>query len=160
MLLGRYLHVDFTTIEESLDLNEKPEIKNILVMQDHFSKHVVAYVIKDQTARTAAEVLWWGYFGLFGAPAYLVSDRGLAFIARVITDLCDMYGVQKLKTSAYHAQTNGQVEWMNQTLIRMIGKLEEDKKACWSQHLPELSGGVQRYSFSSHGIQSSLPIFW
>ena len=27
---------------------------------------------------------------------------------------------------------------MNQTIIRMIGKLEEDKKACWSAHLPEL----------------------
>ena len=27
---------------------------------------------------------------------------------------------------------------MNQTLIRMIGKLQEDKKARWSQHLPEL----------------------
>ena len=27
---------------------------------------------------------------------------------------------------------------MNQTLIRLVGKLDEDKKACWSKHLPEL----------------------
>ena len=27
---------------------------------------------------------------------------------------------------------------MNQTIIHMIGKLEEDKKACWSKYLPEL----------------------
>ena len=27
---------------------------------------------------------------------------------------------------------------MNQTLICLIGKLDEDKKACWSRHLPEL----------------------
>ena len=27
---------------------------------------------------------------------------------------------------------------MNQTLIRLIGKLDEDKKACWSKYLPEL----------------------
>ena len=27
---------------------------------------------------------------------------------------------------------------MNQTIIRMIGKLEEDRKACWLEHLPEL----------------------
>ena len=46
--------------------------------------------------------------------------------------------MQKLRTSPYHAQTNGQVERMNQTIISMIGKLEEDKKACWSEHLPEL----------------------
>ena len=48
------------------------------------------------------------------------------------------YGVQKLRTSTYHAQTNGQVERMNQMIICMIGKLEEDRKACWSKHLPEL----------------------
>ena len=27
---------------------------------------------------------------------------------------------------------------MNQTLMRLIGKLDEDKKACWSRYLPEL----------------------
>ena len=82
-------------------------------------------MVKDQTARTATETLRNGYFGLFGAPAYLVSDQGKAFMGHIIT-------------SPYHAQTNGQVECMNQTIICMIGKLEEDKKACWSEHLLEL----------------------
>ena len=59
-------------------------------------------------------------------------------MGHVITHLCELYGVQKLRTSPYHAQTNGQVEHMNETIICMIGKLEEDKKACWSEHLPEL----------------------
>ena len=27
---------------------------------------------------------------------------------------------------------------MNQTIIHMIGKLEQDKKARWSDHLPEM----------------------
>ena len=71
-------------------------------------------------------------------PAYLISDQGKAFMGHIITHLCDLYGVQKLRTSPYHAQTNGQVERMNQTIIHMIGKLEEDKKACWSEHLPKL----------------------
>ena len=96
------------------------------------------YVVKDQTARTAIETLRNGYFGLFGAPAYLVSDQEKAFTGHVIMHLCELYGVQKLRTSPYHAQTNGQVECMNQTIICMIGKLEEDRKACWSEHLPEL----------------------
>ena len=135
---GESLHVDFTSIEETVPLKEDPIIRNVLVLQDHFSKYIVAYVVKDQTAHTAAETLRNGYFGLFGAPAYLVSDQGKAFTGHVITHLCELYGVQKLRTSPYHAQTNGQVERMNQTIIRMIGKLEEDRKACWSKHLPEL----------------------
>ena len=135
---GELLHIDFTSIEETVPLKEDPVICNVLVLQDHFSKYVVAYVVKDQTAHTAAETLRIGYFGLFGAPAYLVNDQGKAFTGHVITHLCELYGVQKLRTSPYHAQTNGQVERMNQTIIRMIGKLEEDRKACWSEHLPEL----------------------
>ena len=117
---------------------EEPVIRNVLVLQDHFSKYVIAYVVKDQTARTAAVTLRSGYFGLFGAPAYLVSDQGKAFTGHLITHLCELYGVHKLRTSPYHAQTNGQVERMNQTIIRMIGKLAEDKKARWSEHLLEL----------------------
>ena len=135
---GELLHVDFTSIEETVPLKEEPVIWNVLVLQDHFSKYVVAYVVKDQTVRTATETLGNGYFGLFGAPAYLISDQGKAFTGHIITHLCDLYEVQKLRTSPYHAQTNDQVERMNQTIIRMIGKLEEDKKACWSEHLPEL----------------------
>ena len=135
---GELLHVDFTSIKETVPLKEKPIVRNVLVLQDHFSKYVVVYVVKDQTAHTAAETLRIGYFRLFGAPAYLVSDQGKAFTGHVITHLCELYGVQKLRTSPYHTQTNGQVEHMNQTIICMIGKLEEVKKACWSKHLPEL----------------------
>ena len=135
---GELLQADFTSIEETVPLKEEPVIRNVLVLQDHFSKYVVTYVVKDQTARMAAVTPRNGYFGLFGAPAYLVSDQGKAFTGHLITHLCELYGVHKLRTSPYHAQTNEQVERMNQTIIRMIGKLAEDKKAHWSEHLPEL----------------------
>ena len=153
---GELLHIDFTTIEETVGLHEEPVIRNVLVMQDHFSKHVVAYVVKDQKARTAAEALRSGYFGLFGAPAYLLSDKGKSFTATVVEDLCTLYGVKKLRTSSYHAQTNGQVERMNQTLIHLIGKLDEDKKACWSKHLPEL---LMAYNSKCSAVTGYSPHF-
>ena len=78
--LGELLHVDFMSIEETVLLHEEPVIRNVMVMQDHFSKYVVAYVVKDQAAHTATETLRNGYFGLFRAPAYLVSDQGKAFM--------------------------------------------------------------------------------
>ena len=164
---GELLHVDFTSIEETVPLKEEPVIQNVLVLQDHFSKYVVAYVVKDQTARTAAETLRNGYFGLFGVPAYLITDQEKAFMGHIITHLCDLYGVQKLRTSPYHAQPNGQVECMNQMIIYMIGKLEEDKKACWSEHLLELllaynatHSTVTGYSpyYLLFGRRSSIPV--
>ena len=90
---GELLHVDFTSIEETVPLKEEPVIQNVLVLQDHFSKYIVVYVVKDQTARTAAKTLRNGYFGLFGVPAYLISDQGKAFMGHTITHLCDLYGV-------------------------------------------------------------------
>ena len=164
---GDLLHVDFTSIEETVPLCEELVIRNVMVMQDHFSKYVVAYVVKDQMARTTAEMLRNGYFGLFGAPTYLVSDQGKAFIGHLISNLCELYGVQKLRTSPYHAQTNGQVERMNQMIIRMIGKLEQDKKAHWSEHLPEMlaayngtRSAVTGYSpyFLLFGRKSRMPV--
>ena len=110
----------------------------MLVLQDHFSKYVVAYVVKDQTARTAAVTLRNGYFGLFGAPTYLVSDQGKAFTGHLLHTSVSCMVCTSSEPSPYHAQTNGQVERMNQTIIRMIGKLGEDKKARWSEHLLEL----------------------
>ena len=153
---GELLHVDFTSIEETVPLHQEPVIRNVMVMQDHFSKYVIAYDIKDQTARTADEMLRNGYFGLFGAPAYLVSDQGKAFTGHLISNLCELYGVQKLRTSPYHAQTNGQVERMNQTIIRMIGKLEQDKKAHWSEHLPEM---LSAYNGTRSAVTGYSPYF-
>ena len=40
------MHVDFTSIEETVPLKEDPVIHNVLVLQDHFSKYVVAYVVR------------------------------------------------------------------------------------------------------------------
>ena len=153
---GEILHVDYTSIEETVELQTKPVIRNVLVLQDHFSKYVVAYVVDDQTAETAAWTLRNGYFSLFGAPAYLISDQGKAFTGHVISHLCKLYGVHKLRTSPYHAQTNGQVERMNQTIIRMIGKLEEDKKARWSLYLPEL---LMAYNATRSAVTGYSPYY-
>ena len=154
--LGELLHVDFTSIGETVPLHEEPVIRNVMVMQDHFSKYVVAYVVKDQTARTATETLRNGYFGLFRAPTCLVSDQGKAFTGHLISNLCELYGVQKLRTSPYHAQTNGQVERMNQMIIRMISKLEQDKKAHWSEHLPEM---LAAYNGTRSAVTGYSPYF-
>ena len=41
------LHVDFTSIETTLELNQLPRVANVVVFQDHFTKHVLAYVTPD-----------------------------------------------------------------------------------------------------------------
>ena len=70
------LHVDFTSIETMMELDQSPRVTNILVFQDHFTKHVLAYVTPNQTAKTITKFLYGGYISIFGALARLLSDRG------------------------------------------------------------------------------------
>ena len=60
------LHVDITGIETTLELNQSPRVTNVLVLQDHFTKHVPAYVTPDQTGKTIAKFLYGGYISIFG----------------------------------------------------------------------------------------------
>ena len=63
------LHVDFTSIEAIMELNQPPKVVNQSVFCEHFTKHVMAYITPDQTAKTVARFLWLGYILVFGALA-------------------------------------------------------------------------------------------
>ena len=90
------LHVDFISIETTLELNQLPSVTNILVFQDHFTEHVLAYVTPDQTAKTVAKFLYGGYISIVGTPARLVSSRGASFTSNVIEELCKILGIKQL----------------------------------------------------------------
>ena len=68
---------------------------------------------------------------------------------------------------AYHPQTNGLVERSHQTIMCIIGKLGEDKKANWPSHFAEIAhaynatqSAVTGYSphYLMFGQQPRLPV--
>ena len=133
------IHMDFTSIELTMELNQPPSIKNVLVITDHFMRYSMAFVTKDQKSKTVMHGYCMNSSSRYLAlPAKLLSDRGMNFTSVLVEELCSAFGIQKCRTTAYHAQCNGQVERFHQTLFRMIGKLSTDKKAHWELHLPEL----------------------
>ena len=148
------LHVDFSSIETTMELNQPPRVANILVFQDHFTKHVMAYVTPNQIAKMVARFLYQGYILIFGAVARLLSDQGANFMSSIIDKLCTLLGMKKLWTIPYHPQTNGLVERSNQTIMQMIRKLGEDKKADWPGHLAEI---VQAYSATRSTMMGYSP---
>ena len=68
------LHVDFTIIEKTMELDQPPNVVSVLAFCDHFMKHIMACMTPNQTAKTVAKFLWQGYILIFGAPAKLLSD--------------------------------------------------------------------------------------
>ena len=132
------VHLDYTSIESTIELNKSSVVKNVLVMTDHFTRYALAVVTKDQTAKTVAKVFYEHFIAVFRAPTKLLSDRGVNFMSALVEELCSAFGIQECRTTAYHAQCNGQVERFHQTLFHMIGKLSHNKKAQWEQYLLEL----------------------
>ena len=104
------VHLDYTSIESTMELNKPPVVKNILMMTDHFTRYALTVVMKDQTAKTVMKVFYECFIAVFGAPVKSLSDRGVNFTSALVEELCAAFGIQKCRTTAYHAQCNGQVE--------------------------------------------------
>ena len=70
--------------------------------------------------------------------------------------LCSQFGISQLTTTAYHPQGNSQVEQAHQTLGRMIGKLEDEYKGQWPNHLLKLT---HAYNSTRSAVTSYSPHF-
>ena len=84
------LHIDFTSIETTTELDKSLRVANVLVFQDHFTKYVLAYVTPDQTAKTIAKFLYGSYISIFGAPARLLIYIRTSFTSSIIQELCEI----------------------------------------------------------------------
>ena len=129
------VHVDYVGMEVTVAAKEKLVVKNVLVVVDHFTRYVQAFVTKNHTARTTARVLYNNFFSIFGFPQKLLSDQGTEFTGDVITTMCKLLEIEKIRTTLYHPQTNGSAEKVHQTLQRMISKFDPEKRWKWPEHI-------------------------
>ena len=129
------VHINYVRMEVTVATDKKPIVQNVLVVVDHFTPYVQAFVTKNHTVRTMAWVLYNNYFSVFGFPQRLMSDQGTEFCGKVIAAICSLLGVEKICTTPYHPQSNGSAERVHQTLQCMIGKLDLEKRKKWPAHI-------------------------
>ena len=143
--------LDYLTLERS-----KGGFEKILVITDHFSRYAQAIPTRNETAKTTARVLFDNYIVHYGFPARIHSDQGANFESNLIKELCKIAGVEKSRTTPYHPMGNGQVERFNQTLLQMLGTLQENQKSDWKAHVPTL---VHAYNATFHDSTGFSPYF-
>ena len=107
-----------------------------VVFTDYSTKWPEVFATKDQTALTIAELFVEEIVCRHGVPGQLLSDRGAAFLSRLLKEICSLLGVKKINTTAYHPQTNGLTERFNRTLTDMLAKRVEKNGKDWDTHLP------------------------
>ena len=145
------IHLDYLKIEPS-----KGNIENGLVITDHFTRYAQAFPSKMQTALATAKLLWNNFILHYGFPFKIITDQGRNFESELIEHLCQLAGVQKLRTSPYHPQTNGQCKRFNGTLLNMLGTLTPEQKKDWKSHVPAL---VCAYNCTRNAATGFSPYF-
>ncbi|XP_042879365.1 uncharacterized protein LOC122257890 [Penaeus japonicus] len=88
------------------------------------------------------------------APSWVIMRSGKNFTSAVIRNFCALYGIEKIRTSAYHPQGNGVCERFNRTLHDLLVTLEEPTKKKWPNYT---SGLVTIYNATLHAATGHFP---
>ncbi|UTT88131.1 hypothetical protein NDA17_001758 [Ustilago hordei] len=103
---------------------------SILVIVDRLTKFaILAPTHKTVTAKQTAVLLYGHMVRLFGYPDHMVLDRGRQFISGAWKAFAEQMGVKHSLSTAYHPQTDGQTERVNQVIeqyLRMYCNYEQN----------------------------------
>ena len=138
------VHLDYLT----MNVTKFGKDVHISVITDHYTQHAQALVTSSWTAMCTAEALWDRFIVDYGILASTVSDQGQNSESDLTAELCQLAKVQKLHTSPFHPQTNGQCECYNRTSINMLGTWPPKKSLarqtwCWLQCMNTTAVEVQ-----------------
>ena len=138
------------------DLPESEGFDSILVVVDHgLTKGVILEpCTKKITAQGTADILLRRVFPRFGLPDKLISDRGPQFAARAFQDLCRLLGIESAMSTAYHPQTDGGTERVNQEIEAYLSTYCTANSDTWAKALPILEF---THNSRTHADRTSSP---
>ena len=109
--------------------------KYVLVLVDYTSKWPEAYALRNVTTETVGKCLI-DMTARVGIPEEILTDNGSNFVSKTMREYCTTMGIEQIKTSPYHPQTDGMVERFNATLKRLLRKITQNPKVEWDECLP------------------------
>ncbi|GJP86067.1 hypothetical protein CLOP_g16130, partial [Closterium sp. NIES-67] len=129
----------------------------ILVVIDKFSK-MGHFIPTHTTARTeeTAQLFVRHIISQHGIPTTLISDRDPKFTSKFWKELMSLLGTKLAMSSAYHPQTDGQTERLNQIVEQLLRAACKDDISKWDLHLPVLEFA---YNNATHAATGQTPFF-
>ena len=88
-------------------------------------------MLAEGLARLFRDNMW----KLHRLPESIVSDRGPQFIAGIMQELNRMLGIESKLSMAFHPQTNGQTERVNQELEQYLRMFIDYRQEQWPDWL-------------------------
>jgi hypothetical protein len=139
--------------------------KYAVVFTCSLCRWVEAFAVPEQKEETIAQLLVEEIVCRFGAPKYLLSDRGANFLSALCSKVYELLQINKVTTTSYHPQANGIVERFNGTLVEMLSMFSSESD--WDAYIPYvLSAYRSSYNSSTEetpyymvfGRQMTLPV--
>ena len=59
------VHIDYVSMEVTVGIKEKPVVKNVLVIEEHFTRYIQTYITNNHMACTTAHMLYNEFFSVF-----------------------------------------------------------------------------------------------
>lgn len=100
---------------------------------DYLTKWLEVFPTRDQTSLAIARLL---VEHVVSRPTGLLSERGTAFLSKMMQEVYQLLGVHKVNTMAYHPLRDGLVEQFNRTLTDMLAKKVKKNGRDWDVQLP------------------------
>ncbi|CAI7889274.1 unnamed protein product [Closterium sp. NIES-53] len=129
----------------------------ILVVIDKFSK-MGHFIPTHTTARTeeTAQLFLKHIISQHGIPTTLISDWDPKFTSKFWKELMSLMGTRLAMSSAYHPETDGQTERLNQIVEQLLRAACKDDINKWDLHLPVLEFA---YNNAKHAATGETPFF-
>jgi transposase InsO family protein len=109
----------------------------ILVVVDRFTKWSIFLPVPSTiNAAELAELFHTEVELRYGPPKGIVSDRGSLFTSKFWSELSYQSHIKLRLSTAYHPQTDGQTERMNQTLEHYLRCFVDHEQLTWPKLLP------------------------
>ena len=108
----------------------------IVVFVEYLTKWPEIFPVQNIEAITTARLITEEIIPRHGAPRTLLSDRGSNFLSAIIKEVCTLYSIKKLNTSAYNPACDALVERLNSTLCQTLSMFVSKHQKDWDVFIP------------------------
>ena len=125
----------------SMDFHELPPDQDgydtVMILVDRFGKRPISIPCHKNIDAKEVARLYINYpYRIYGPPDTIVSDRGPQFISAFWNEFTRILGIKLKLSTAYHPQTDGQTEIVNQYLDQKLRPFVNYYQDNWAELLP------------------------
>jgi transposase InsO family protein len=152
-------HREFEIV--GMDLLKLPEsvdgFVGALVVVDHFTRFAWVRPIRNKEARTVLSA--YVSIDMPLCPTLLVSDNGVEFKNKAMSDYCEAFGIRQHFCTPYHPQSDGVVERFNRSLIAMLRAYVNESGDDWPGYLNKVVSAYNSMVHPSTGVAPYRALF-